>query len=216
MSAQRIASSKSLSTRLLVWAIAGVAGGVAVVGLGGCSSPPQPIMTGFLTDYSNLAVETEYRSRYTSLALGDYSEFMVDPVKIRSDKSPLDPEQRAEVAIYFRDALIAELRDRGYTVTDGPGFGVARIRVAITNVNESTWWQKIHPASSLAGAGRGGAAMEGEVIDSITGDQVAAVVQSGVGSQFTLGNFSTLSDIRNVIDTWVDIAVDRLDALHGR
>ena len=181
--------------------------------LGGCSSGPAMTQTGFLSSYSELAPDGDNRMRYASSELGNYTSFIVDPVQVSSQKGKLDPDQRAEVANHFRKSLSTELKKRGYEVTDTAAAETARIRIAITNVNESTWWMKIHPASSLAGAGRGGAAMEGEVIDSVTGQQLAAVVQSGVGSQFTVGNFSTVSDLNNIIDQWVKQACDRLDDL---
>lgn len=187
--------------------------GIAFMLLGGCSSAPAVTQSGFLSTYADLEPAGENRMRYASPELGTYTAFIVDPVQVSSQKSKLDPDQRAEVANHFRSSLSRELTTRGYKVTDKPAAQTARIRVAITNVNESTWWMKVHPASSLAGAGRGGAAMEGEVIDSVTGDQLAAVVQSGVGSQFTLGNFSTVSDLNNIIDQWVIQACDRLDDL---
>ena len=182
--------------------------------LGGCSSAPPVTQTGFLSSYTDLTPAGENRMRYTSPSVTSYSTFIVDPVQVSSQKGKLSPEQRAEVANHFRESLSRELTRRGYTVTATPGPKTARFRIAITNVHESTWWKKVHPASSLAGAGRGGAAMEGEVIDSVTGEQLAAVVQSGVGSQFTVANFSTVSDINNVIDQWVTNACDRMDELY--
>lgn len=185
----------------------------AAAGVSGCTSAPPLTSTGFLSDYSKLRAAGENRVRYTSVRLKDYSTFTVDPVEMRSQRAPLSSTERAEIAVYFRESLAASLQRRGYNVTQSPGARTARIRVALTNVQESTWWQKLHPGSSLAGAGRGGAAMEGELIDSVTGDQLAAVVQSGVGSQFTVGNFSTVADLKNVIDQWVKTACDRLDEL---
>lgn len=189
--------------------------GFAYLILAGCSSAPSTTQTGFLSSYAELTPAGPNRMRYTSPELGDYTAFIIDPVQVSSQPGKLEPEQRAEVANHFRRSLTSELTKRGYTVTETPGVRTARIRVAITNINDSVWWQKVHPASSLAGAGRGGAAMEGEIIDSITGDQLAGVVQSGVGSQFTLGNFSTISDINNVVDQWVLNACDRLDELRA-
>lgn len=187
----------------------------ACAGLWGCSSAPPLTRSGFLSDYSTLRTAGDNRMRYISPRLKDYSSFIIDPVQMRAKDGKLSAEDRAQVATYFRESFSASLRERGYNVTSSAGARTARIRVAITNVQESTWWQKLHPASSLAGAGRGGAAMEGEVIDSVTGEQLAAVVQSGVGSQFTVGNFSTVSDIENTIDQWVKAACDRLDELRG-
>lgn len=188
---------------------------MATAGFAGCSSAPALTHSGFLSDYSSLRSEGENRMRYRSTRLKDYSSFIIDPVQMRSQQGKLSAEERAKVSLYFRQSLSDSLRARGYNVTTTPGARTARVRVAITNVQESTWWQKLHPGSSLAGAGRGGAAMEGEVIDSVTGEQLAAVVQSGVGSQFTVGNFSTVADIENTIDQWVKTACDRLDELRG-
>ncbi len=183
--------------------------------LGGCSSAPEATHSGFLSDYSRLEDAGEHRMRHVSPALKSYQSFIIDPVQMSSQRGEMTPEDRAEVARYFRESFVKLLRARGYAVTETAGAGTARVRIALTSVNESTWWMKLHPASSLSGAGRAGAAMEGEIIDSVTGDQLAAVVQSGAGSQFTVGNFSTLADIKNLIDQWSKQAGDNLDALRG-
>jgi hypothetical protein len=187
----------------------------ALLTFGGCSSAPRTTHTGFLSDYSSLKEVNAQKMNYASPEIRDYRSFMVDPVQIKSQQGELSAKDRAEIASYFRDSFAGVLRDRGYTITQTPGPGTARVRLALTNVHESTWWMKIHPASNLSGAGRGGAAMEGEVVDSVTGKQVAAVVQSGVGSQFTAFNFSTVSDIKSTIDEWAKNAGARLDELRN-
>lgn len=158
---------------------------------------------------------SETRLRFVAPELAGYSSFMVDPIQVRTQRGGLDPGDRAEIANHFHASLVKELGDRGFQVTSRAGNRTARIRVALTDVRDATWWMKLHPGSSLAGAGRAGAAMEGEIIDSVTGDQLAGVVQSGVGSQFTLGNFSTVADVKNVIDQWVATAGERLVELRG-
>ncbi len=168
---------------------------------------------GFLSDYSRLTSVNDTRMRYIAPELSEYQSFIVDPVQMSTQMGELSPEERAEITLYFRDTLTGILRDRGYLITETPGVAVARVRIAITGVQDSTWWMKLHPGSNLSGAGRGGAAMEGEIIDSVTGAQLAGVVQSSSGSQFTVGNFSTVSDIKNVIDEWAKTACDRLDEL---
>lgn len=183
--------------------------------LGGCSSAPETTHSGFLSDYSRLTPVDKTRMTFQTGKIRNYKAFIVDPVTFMSTRSKLDPEQRATVAVYFRDTVINTLRSKGYEITDRPSTGTARVRIAVTGVNESTWWMKLHPASNMTGAGRGGAAMEGEVIDSVTGEQLGATVQSGVGSQFTLGNFSTTADIQNVIDEWAKIFSQRLDEIRS-
>jgi hypothetical protein len=181
----------------------------------GCATAPPATRTGFLGSYANLRAAGEHRMSYASPDLGTYSAFIVDPVQMRAERGELSPEERAEVARYFHASLVTVLRGRGYEVSETVGTNTARVRIALTNVQESTWWMKLHPASGLSGAGRGGAAMEGEIIDAVTGEQLAAVVQSGSGSQFTLGHFSTVADIKNLIDQWSKQAGDRLDELRA-
>jgi hypothetical protein len=185
----------------------------AFVFMGGCSSAPAMTHTGFLSDYSSLREVSPQRVRYVSNDLASYRSFLVDPVQILSQRGQLSAADRAEIASYFRSSFIGVLRGRGLEIAQTPGPGVARVRLALTNVQESTWWMKVHPASSLSGAGRGGASMEGEVVDSVSGKQLAAVVQSGVGSQFTAFNYSTVADIKSTIDEWAKIAAERLDDL---
>jgi hypothetical protein len=45
---------------------------------------------------------------------------------------------------------------------------VARFRLAITEIHDTMWYLNLHPATKAIGAGMGGAAMHGDVIDSVT------------------------------------------------
>lgn len=94
-----------------------------------------------------------------------------------------------------------------------PGLGVGSVRLALPDVTASTWWKKVHPVIRAVGAGTRGAAMEAEVIDSATEEQIAAVIQAGSGSQFQLTNFSTLADAESAIDGWTRLAAEQLENL---
>ena len=172
-------------------------------------------MTGFISDYSKLQKVEHGKLRYVSSELGDYSRFIVDPVEMRvsRDDPGLIAAQKAEVANYMRSAFERVLKEGGYHLTTRPGVGVARVRIAFTDVQKSKWYLNLHPLSKVTGAGTGGASMEGEVIDSITGKQLAAVVKSGRGNQFELDTFSALDDVKDVIDKWADEAAERLKEL---
>lgn len=180
---------------------------------GGCASAPPP--TGFLRDYSKLQKVEEGKLRYIAPKLKDYSHFMVDPVEMRTQKEVLKPEQRAEVANYMREAFEKVLLTGGCHVAAKPGVGVARVRLAITEVNQTKWYLNLHPATKVTGEGMGGAAMEGEVVDSVTGEQLAAVIQVKHASQFRLNMFSTINDVKNVIDQWAEAAGERLKELRA-
>lgn len=151
--------------------------------------------------------------RYISPALRDYSAYLVDPVQIRAKQDNLKPEQRAEIARYLRDAFGRVLKNGGYKLATDPGVGVARVRVAITDIQEAKWYLNVHPGTKVTGAGRAGASMEAEVIDSVTGVQLAAAIRSGKGKEFELNPFSTIDDVKNVIDKWAEAAAERLKEL---
>ena len=169
----------------------------------GCA-PKQPPTTAFLSDYSNLEEVKGGKLRYVSPETRDYSKYIVDPVELRwaPDKRVLTDAQRTEVANYFRSAIERALTEGGCQTTDAPGVGVARIRIALTDVQKSKWYLNLHPASKVTGAGTGGASREAEVIDSVTGKQLAATVKSGRGNQFEIDTFSELDDVEDVIDKW--------------
>ncbi|MHC5111987.1 MAG: DUF3313 domain-containing protein [Planctomycetota bacterium] len=184
--------------------------------LTGCA-PKAPI-TGYLSDYSNLRKDKDDALRFISPDLRNYNSFMIEPVQVRAQKDPpvLKPEERAEIAQYLKDALAKALKEAGFALAENPDVGVAIVRMAITDVDKSKWYLNIHPASKLSGAGAGGAAMEGEVIDSVTGVQLAGVVQATRGNQFDLTNFSGLDGIKDVVDRWAQRAGERLQELRER
>jgi hypothetical protein len=182
--------------------------------IGGCASTPPPY-AGFISDYSKLQKIETGRMRYISPELRNYSSYLVDPVQIRVQREQVTPEQRAEVALYMQDALIRVLRAGGYKIVTQPGVGVARFRAAITDIQDAKWYLNIHPASKVTGAGRASASMEGEVIDSVTGAQLAAWVRGGKAREFELNPFSTIDDVKNVIDQWAEAAADRLKEFRG-
>jgi hypothetical protein len=188
--------------------------GVVAFGTVGCGSSA-PTHTGFISDYSMLQRVDKQKARYVSTKLAEYHSFMVDPVQMRAgkDSQTLSAQERAEVANYMHEAFVKSLRDGGYTLASQPGIGVARVRLAITDVQESNWALNLLPTTKLTGAGTGGASMEGEVIDAVTGEQLAAVVKTGRGNQFELDTFDKLDDIKDVIDAWAKEAETRLREL---
>ncbi len=187
----------------------------ALSALVGCSSAPPPPAQTFLSDYSRLDPVNERVTRFMSPEIVDYNLFIVDPPVLRPIKDPpvLTPEQRAEIAAYFREAAVGVLEKRGKTVTDQPGVGVARIRLGVTDVRKAKWYLKLHPASKLAGAGLGAATLETEVIDSVTGEQIGASVTRAKGDQFQLDQFSSINDVMDVIDQWAEAVNKTLDDL---
>ena len=191
---------------------------VAVVPMVGCASTA-PAMTGFLSDYSNLKKDSDGALRYVNPVLREYDTFIVAPVQLRTQRasSVLDSDERAEVARYMRDSLRAALKRSGVQLTENAGAGVGLVRIALTDVQTSKWYVNMDAGPRLTRAGSGGASMEGEVVDSVTGRQLGAVVQSAKGNQFgRLNPFNKLADIEDVLDRWSEAAARRVKELRER
>lgn len=72
------------------------------------------------------------------------------------------------------------------------------------------------PQASLLGAGVGGASMEAEVVDSMTGQQIAAVVQSKEGSRIPFSNLGDWTAAKGVMDSWAARFQKTLETMHGQ
>ena len=93
------------------------------------------------------------------------------------------------------------VEESGNRVVYQPAPGVARIRVALTDIDRSTAASLI-PQAKLAGVGIGGASMEGEILDSLTGEQIEAVIQGQKGSKIPFANLGKWDAAKQVIDDW--------------
>ncbi len=179
--------------------------------------------SGFLGDYSKLrpssVVEDALYFADPSMNLKDYDKFMLDPVIVHfapdAQGTAFDPAKLGVLTEFARDEAVAALSKR-YSVVERPGPGVLRIRVALTDIKKSIPAMNIHPATKLSGVGLGGASMEAEAIDSVSGRRVFAVVDTRQGSRFALtAGLSELGHAKQVITHWVERFVKRVDEAHG-
>ena len=111
---------------------------------------------------------------------------------------------------YFHDAIVKAITDSGARLFTRPGPGVARIRVALTDLKE-TGALNVLPQASLLGVGVGGAAMEAEFVDSVTGKQIAAVVESQKGGRVPFTNLGDWGTAKGIMDGWAKRLKERLD-----
>jgi hypothetical protein len=175
--------------------------------------------TGFLSDYSNLLPD-DGSLRYIDMKrLGTYDRFMVEPVVVQFYGTPQgsrpDPETRRELANYMHNAIVKAIRDR-YTVDWQPGPGVAILRVALTDIDKSTPAMNVLPQTKMTGLGIGGASMEGELLDSQTGEQIGAVIQNQKGKRISLSGLKKWGDAKAVMDDWAKRFRKRLDEAHNK
>ena len=191
----------------------------------GCSGRPKVAHSGFLGDYSQFKPHPDVKGamlyEHPSRSLKQYNKFIIDPVVVHfapdAKETAIDPDKLKELTDYFEEQLVKGLSESGhYQVVSAPGPGVLRLRIAITGIEKTTPIANIHPAMKMSGMGLGGAAMEAEAVDSVSGDRVAAVVdaQSGRRLGITAG-LKKYGHAQQVMVGWVERFVKRLDKAHG-
>lgn len=132
----------------------------------GCATVQDPGRTGFLSDYSNLEEIAENHLVYDSGNLGDYSKFIIEPIAMlyrqAEEKQVFTDQELEDLQAHFatkvRKALI---EDDGYQVVEANAPGTARLRIGITDVDDTIGVLNLSIYTKITGAGLGGAAMEG-------------------------------------------------------
>jgi len=196
---------------------------LVIVGLSACGSGPQQ-KSGFLTDYSKLSPSTYKDAKGAMVyvkenSLKNYDNFILSPVQIRLSKKGrergVDRKKLRELASYTNKQLRAELEKSGYSVVNQAGPGTLLFRGALTDVEPGAPLANIHPAMVISGIGLGGASMEWELQDSLTGEVIVAVVDSRKGSRGFDG-FTKYGNAEDVIDKWCKITAIRMDQAQGK
>jgi len=208
--------------RNITIAIAWLLVGLAPVLISGCATPAAK--TGFLKDYSKLEPDPDIdgRHRYINpnMNAGEYSKFIVDPVVLSLSETgkerDIDQEDLNEQVTFFHQKIVEEL-EKDYRVVSSPGKGVARVRVAITDVEKTNPLLNIHPGTKLTGAGLGGAGMEAELVDSVTGQTIAAAIDNQEGSRMSLlAGVQWFGHAQAVMENWADDLKKFIDQAHGK
>ena len=190
--------------------------------------------SGFLGDYSQLREGERGEAQLVFIKPGvpwaRYTSVTIDPVTIwaasDTDVANVAPEDRQLLTDYL-DASLRNSLSKDYRVVDRPGPGTLRLRVAITDAKGArvvlNTVSKIVPQLRLlttvgglasgtqALVGRAG--VEGEIVDSLTGERLAAAVDSRAGTKALRGGVSTWADVQNAFDYWSDRLRTRLEEL---
>jgi Protein of unknown function (DUF3313) len=198
-------------------------------------------VSGFLGDYSGLAPDPKNGDlllyEKDRDAMKKYNKFIFDPITIyllpEARDRGIDPDDLERLAQYFHDAVTDELKKSGrYEIVTTPGPDVLRLNVAITNV-EPTGGKKnaavkggaaAVSAATVPGVGLavprlsvGRVSVEGEMLDSTSGErQVAFVTGRGGRRWFSgLSGLKKWADIEAAFRTWAKNFRQRLDEVHG-
>ncbi|MFL6352657.1 MAG: DUF3313 domain-containing protein [Bryobacteraceae bacterium] len=179
--------------------------------------------SGFLKDYSNLKPNPSVGSNALSFAKSDarknlhkYIAVIVEPVQVYlasdADESKLPDKARGVAARYFHKALIDAVSS-AFPVTDEAGPLVLRLRSALIGVDIGADVSGAAKSSVSDGAldrtvNIGKVAVEMELVDSETGEQIAAMVDReplGAGAEIGSVEFSKhekWAAARQALDGW--------------
>ena len=134
-----------------------------------------------------------------------YDKIMMDEVQFflapDADYKGISPSTTKELGEDFHKSFVQELGDM---LTASPGPGVARMRLAVTDIEQSkpalgtiTTVVPVGLAVSLVKKGAtgqytgiGSASMEVEFLDSVTSERIAAAVDKAPGGKLDVGQYS--------------------------
>ena len=184
-------------------------------------SVSQEDQSGFLSDYSKLERIDDSMLQFVDETAGDYSSFIIEPVVITFRQSPdkqvFTDEELSELTAFYEEAVIEALsKDEGYPIVEGPAPGVARIRIGITDVEETIGVLNISIYTKITGLGLGGASFEGGIVDSVTGKQLAATVRWGTGSRILKAGITHMGDAKIAIKRWAKDLRAQVDDAHSQ
>lgn len=196
--------------------------------ISGAQTPSAPQGVGFLNDYSQLKPGQKGQAQWIyinpSAQWSKYTKVMIDPVTfIASADSKVSAQDQQALADYFYKQLKEQI-GKVATIVDQPGPDVLRLRVALTDAEGATPGLRsvsvIIPQARIlnlvqsAGTGSyafvGSATCEGEVTDSVTGEQLAAWIDKREGGiSLSAAAQWKWGDAESVMDYWAKKLADR-------
>ena len=157
-----------------------------------------------------------------------YKRIMLDEVvfyfKKDSEYKGIHPDQIQEMANAYNQAFVEVFKD-SYPLTDTPAEDVMRVRIAVTNLEQSSptlgTVVTIIPVGLVVNLvkkgvtghyiGIGSACMEAEFLDSLTNERIGAAIDEKPGGKFELGK---LSPIKGTFEFWAKRLKVFLDNMH--
>ena len=220
--------------------------GALLVGCAGQSPVGEPtvkvgtvIESGFLSDNSiefRLGGEGEATLVYwnETADFAAYKAVIVDPVTIwlapKSNLTDVPPNERQQLADAFHAAMVQEL-GKDFRIVKNAGPGTMRVRIALTDAAESnptldtisTYIPQARMLQAAVNVGSetagfvGEASAEGELLDSQTGELLAAGVDRRAGTK-AVGDstFDSWNDARDAFVAWAKQFSTNLKKRQGR
>lgn len=180
-------------------------------------------LSGFLSDYSRLtpshSINGALTYRNPTKKLGFYKMAILEPISVQlRHPEYADPTQLKEVGLlagFLENEIEHDFGD-SIVITHTPGYGVMRIRIALTDTQPNSpvlgryrTWDENHP-------GFGAAAIEMEILDSQTGEQLASMIDWRDGSMKNLtGLFSQRDEAEQSLEEWSELLRNAIDDSRG-
>lgn len=192
--------------------------------LSGCAAKRVP-PSGFLNDYSRFKesgiIKGLMVDKSSDRGLGAYSKFIIAPVMMvfaeNTHGNKVDPAELNELANYIKNGLTKALSEQ-YEIVEEPSAETAIIRIALTDVVPNIAALNLHWSTKAAGMGIGGASLEAEFVDSVSGERILAVIDTRKGPRFDLKRYhkglTKWGSTKIVFDEWIEMLTSRLDELH--
>jgi Protein of unknown function (DUF3313) len=191
--------------------------------------------SGYLSSYAGLtATDDSDRAAFVyvkqGLDLSGYTGVLIERPEARMSSEMLreiGPEDTSYLLGAFADAL-RESIDEKFRLVEFPGPGILRIRSCLTDADSAvgalTPFSRILPVGVVLSSGKrlvtgsginaAKASAELEVIDSETGEQLAAALDRRLGTGVARNVFTDWGDVKSAFDLWAERTTKRLEE-HG-
>lgn len=178
--------------------------------------------TGFLSTYSDLHEDEEFKGmsvyKNPDVDIGArYSKILIAPMQFKLDPTleahQIKDEDREKLVDYFYKKLKKRLK-KNFEIVDEPQEDTLLFRAAITDILPNKVHLNLHYSTTVYGAGIGGASIEAELVDSLTGVRVMAFIDARKGRRlnYTKG-LTKWGHTKEVLGIWAKIIVRHLDQL---
>jgi hypothetical protein len=198
------------------------------------AKPDTVQQTGFLKNYSQLQPGAKDQALLVyfnpDARWSRYTKVMIEPVTFWGDASSnVSVEDQQKLSSYYYNKLNEDLSQK-FQIVDRAGPGVMTLRVALTDPTAATPVLRsvsvvIPQARLLNSVGNlatgsyafvGSAQSEGEVVDSQTGERLAAAVDKRSGGlSIKNANVWEWGDAENAMDYWAQRTADRLSVFQS-
>jgi uncharacterized protein DUF3313 len=185
---------------------------------------------GFLSDYKQLKTNPNFENTLSYVKqdnaknIHKYIAVIVEPVEIyvatNADPSKMPDRGRTALAAYFQNAVVRAVSDAFPVVTES-GPLVLRLRTALVGVDvggEIAAGPNASPEALARAVDIGKVGVEMEMVDSVTGEQIAAAVdRQSLGAGAVVGSATFSHDekyaaAKEALDAWAARLRDFLDS----